>query len=280
MNSSKQVIKRHLQVKTEVLVKDFMLNQDRVLNGEKVLDYTYLDTNEGVSIIADIEVDEHYGKKECMCDKANAIEPIDTYIPHATERVVAGRESPPPTAAQFAARLEKAIFGGCEDRPDDPDYDVQDLDHTPPPGASLLNSKPCDSRPRRKGWAPGDYFAICKECKCHFIGDKRAYHCADCAYADATEAKATPGIEVEVTAIDEKKLAGLIADEFIKKSGSVIDKSAYYLKLGSTEGGLVVHLIPLPGRGKQQFDVYVTMQEALGIVKANGIKPQAKRTLR
>lgn len=221
MNSSKQVIKRHLQVKTEVLVKDFMLNQDRVLNGEKVLDYTYLDTNEGVSIIADIEVDEHYGKKECMCDKANAIEPIDTYIPHATERVVAGRESPPPTAAQFAARLEKAIFGGCEDRPDDPDYDVQDLDHTPP-----------------------------------------------------------PGIEVEVTAIDEKKLAGLIADEFIQKSGSVIDKSAYYLKLGSTEGGLVVHLIPLPGRGKQQFDVYVTMQEALGIVKANGIKPQAKRTLR
>jgi hypothetical protein len=133
MNSSKQVIKRHLQVKTEVLVKDFMLNQDRVLNGEKVLDYTYLDTNEGVSIIADIEVDEHYGKKECMCDKANAIEPIDTYIPHATERVVAGRESPPPTAAQFAALLEKAIFGGCEDRPDDPDYDVQDLDHTPPP---------------------------------------------------------------------------------------------------------------------------------------------------
>lgn len=259
MNSSKQVIKRHLQVKTEVLVKDFMLNQDRVLNGEKVLDYTYLDTNEGVSIIADIEVDEHYGKKECMCDKANAIEPIDTYIPHATERVVAGRESPPPTAAQFAAQLEKAIFGGCEDRPDDPDYDVQDLDHTPPPGASFLNSKPCDSRPRRKGWAPGDYFAICKECKCHFIGDKRAYHCADCAYADATEAKATPGIEVEVTAIDE---------------------SAYYLKLGSTEGGLVVHLIPLPGRGKQQFDVYVTMQEALGIVKANGIKPQAKRTLR
>lgn len=222
MNSSKQVIKRHLQVKTEVLVKDFMLNQDRVLNGEKVLDYTYLDTNEGVSIIADIEVDEHYGKKECMCDKANAIEPTETYIPHATERVVAGRESPPPTAAQFAARLEKAIFGGCEDRPDDPDYDVQDLGATSPP----------------------------------------------------------PGIEVEVTAIDEKKLAGLIADEFIKKSGRDIKKSDYHLKLGSTEGGLVVHLIPLPGRGKQKFEVYITLQEALDLVKASGVEPQAKRTLR
>lgn len=42
-----------------------------------------------------------------------------------------------------------------------------------------------DARPRRKGWAPGNYVGgKCTDCKCSFIGDKRAALCADCAYKD------------------------------------------------------------------------------------------------
>ena len=42
-----------------------------------------------------------------------------------------------------------------------------------------------DCRPYRegRGWAPGNYFCTCYACSCRFIGEKRAYECADCAYS-------------------------------------------------------------------------------------------------
>lgn len=40
-----------------------------------------------------------------------------------------------------------------------------------------------DRRPSRRLWAPGDYTCRCLLCGGHFIGDKRAVNCADCAYA-------------------------------------------------------------------------------------------------
>lgn len=39
-----------------------------------------------------------------------------------------------------------------------------------------------DSRPQRGAWAPGSYLSRCHVCQEQFIGDKRAYSCADCAY--------------------------------------------------------------------------------------------------
>lgn len=45
----------------------------------------------------------------------------------------------------------------------------------------LLDAK-VDQRPKRGWWAPGDYFNKCRICEATFIGDKRAGHCADCAY--------------------------------------------------------------------------------------------------
>lgn len=44
-----------------------------------------------------------------------------------------------------------------------------------------------DSRPPRKGWAPGEYISPCNTCKSSFMGEKRAYMCADCAYANYDE---------------------------------------------------------------------------------------------
>lgn len=41
-----------------------------------------------------------------------------------------------------------------------------------------------DNRPMRLGWAPGDYTNRCHTCSSGFIGDKRAWTCADCAYED------------------------------------------------------------------------------------------------
>jgi hypothetical protein len=39
-----------------------------------------------------------------------------------------------------------------------------------------------DDRPQRGCWAPGNYCCRCVTCADHFIGDKRAVQCADCAY--------------------------------------------------------------------------------------------------
>ena len=47
-----------------------------------------------------------------------------------------------------------------------------------------------DNRPKRGGWAPGNYISgPCIYCKVQFIGDKRAVVCADCAYTDELKAK-------------------------------------------------------------------------------------------
>ena len=39
-----------------------------------------------------------------------------------------------------------------------------------------------DKRPKKGGWAPGNYTNKCVHCGDEFIGDKRAIRCADCAY--------------------------------------------------------------------------------------------------
>lgn len=39
-----------------------------------------------------------------------------------------------------------------------------------------------DDRPAFRGYAPGGYFVKCRMCEFRFMGDKRASHCADCAY--------------------------------------------------------------------------------------------------
>lgn len=44
------------------------------------------------------------------------------------------------------------------------------------------NNPKSDSRPKLYGWAPGSYWCVCAGCGEHFIGDKRALSCADCAY--------------------------------------------------------------------------------------------------
>jgi len=41
-----------------------------------------------------------------------------------------------------------------------------------------------DRRPKKDGWAEGNYTAKCIDCKVWFVGDKRAVQCAPCAYDD------------------------------------------------------------------------------------------------
>lgn len=50
---------------------------------------------------------------------------------------------------------------------------------------ALKRTKAADDRPQRLGWAPGGYMCLCSRCESHFIGDKRAINCADCAYEAA-----------------------------------------------------------------------------------------------
>lgn len=48
----------------------------------------------------------------------------------------------------------------------------------------MINKMAHDQRAARKGWAPGDYTGSCCDCTERFIGAKRAYQCAECAYED------------------------------------------------------------------------------------------------
>jgi len=53
----------------------------------------------------------------------------------------------------------------------------------PPASGSVSWMPKCDERPPRGWWAGGEYMNVCRKCGAHFIGDKRAGHCADCAYS-------------------------------------------------------------------------------------------------
>jgi len=44
-----------------------------------------------------------------------------------------------------------------------------------------------DDRPPKGGWALGPYLNTCLRCRQDFLGDKRASHCADCAYEPERE---------------------------------------------------------------------------------------------
>ena len=50
-----------------------------------------------------------------------------------------------------------------------------------------------DSRPKRRGWAPGRYMCGCVFCGEPFVGDKRAIECAACAYRPDGELCNHPG---------------------------------------------------------------------------------------
>lgn len=53
-----------------------------------------------------------------------------------------------------------------------------------------------DKRPACLGWCPGEYLNQCRVCDAHFIGDKRAVNCADCAYKQIE--KFTPKVAVDL----------------------------------------------------------------------------------
>jgi hypothetical protein len=55
----------------------------------------------------------------------------------------------------------------------------------PPAPGSVRWCPKQDDRPQLGWWAPGEYMNLCHKCNQHFIGDKRAGYCADCAYADS-----------------------------------------------------------------------------------------------
>ena len=52
----------------------------------------------------------------------------------------------------------------------------------PPAPGSVRWCPKQDDRPQRGCWSPGEYMNVCLCCGEHFLGDKRAGQCADCAY--------------------------------------------------------------------------------------------------
>jgi hypothetical protein len=83
------------------------------------------------------------------------------------------------------------------------------FDTAPKSPQETLNAWKVDTRPQRGWWAPGEYVNHCRICACTFIGDKRAGHCADCAYALPEESQATtrPTQSPIVQAADEMEKA-------------------------------------------------------------------------
>jgi hypothetical protein len=79
-----------------------------------------------------------------------------------------------------------------------------------------LNAWKVDTRPQRGWWAPGEYVNHCRICACTFIGDKRAGHCADCAYALPEESQAArPTPSPIVQAADEMEKAAVQLREYM-----------------------------------------------------------------
>lgn len=63
-----------------------------------------------------------------------------------------------------------------------------------------------DSRPQKGWWAPGNYLNTCVLCKKEFVGDKRAGHCAPCAYGDnKLHVPEEPAQYVPTTAEEDRK---------------------------------------------------------------------------
>lgn len=52
-----------------------------------------------------------------------------------------------------------------------------------------------DSRPPLGLWAPGEYLNCCFSCGEHFIWDKRAVKCADCAYKSPNQPSSPTGAD-------------------------------------------------------------------------------------
>ena len=64
-----------------------------------------------------------------------------------------------------------------------------------------------DHRPKRLGWAPGDYFCMCAQCGAHYLGDKRSWTCAPCAYAEAETAGEMAEVMLDVAKTSLRLLA-------------------------------------------------------------------------
>ncbi len=58
--------------------------------------------------------------------------------------------------------------------------------------------KPDDTRPPIGGWCAGNYISYCYTCESNFGGDKRAYECADCAYARVEHERDNPIIDFSI----------------------------------------------------------------------------------
>lgn len=67
---------------------------------------------------------------------------------------------------------------------------------------NIMNPK-SDKRPPINGWCDGEYSVICSKCKDHYIGDKRSWHCADCAYNLAEDYESKPKLDVWKISIND-----------------------------------------------------------------------------
>jgi hypothetical protein len=92
---------------------------------------------------------------------------------------------------------------------------------------SIFDAKQ-DDRPAKGGWAPGDYINACG-CGCIFSGEKRAWQCADCAYAE-------PKIERFVsTGTPVTPEEGEILTILIEECSEVIHRACKMLRFGKDE---------------------------------------------
>ncbi len=104
---------------------------------------------------------------------------------------------------------------------------------------SLFKSFKTDERPKKHGWAPGNYTCKCSECQVDFVGDKRASMCADCAYSPEIEARQAKrdkeklkqsiiGLHLANPTLSNDKLgehfgiSGLTAAKYIKEYNKII----------------------------------------------------------
>lgn len=108
-----------------------------------------------------------------------------------------------------------------------------------------------DDRPHRFGWAPGSYTCKCGDCGAQFIGEKRAFMCADCAYA-LTDEEAARRRERNLSALTSR--VGWTGR--IELTGN--DELKFYL----TQNRETRRVEMIAQRGPREFKIDMTAEQA------------------
>jgi len=93
-----------------------------------------------------------------------------------------------------------------------------------------------DKRPHKRGWNAGGYICKCSRCTKEYLGAKRSFHCADCAYNDelfgkpagnCAEIKLEPVKPIDEHEWSDRTLSVETDGEYLEFKVGIVEGDAY-----------------------------------------------------